>query len=258
MTQIGHRSRTPREYSPCGMPSIVSHLPVAGVARPPESRRSHRAAPNWRRSICLARHVRSIFASILGYFLTGPGVVLMGVLDASVVFFLPFGIDFVVILMAARHRDLFWLYALLAAVGSVVGAAATYWVGRTIGERGLSRFVRGRRLERVKRRVNRGGIVVAVLALIPPPFPFTPFVLASGALDMNPWSFLGALAAVRVLRFGVEAALASYYGRQILRWIRTPSFQATVDLLIMLAITGTIVSAIVIWRGSQRGQPIKG
>ena len=45
-------------------------------------------------------------------------------------FFLPFGVDAVVIYLAARDRDLFWIYPLLATAGSLVGAALTYWIGR--------------------------------------------------------------------------------------------------------------------------------
>jgi membrane protein YqaA with SNARE-associated domain len=199
------------------------------------------------------RLVRAFFFSVLGYFLTPAGVVLMGVLDASMVFFLPLGIDFVVIIMSARRPDLFWLYALLAALGSVAGAAGTFWIGKKAGERGLARLVNPRRLERVKARVDRGAFVVGVLALIPPPFPFTPFVLAGGALRMNAWGFLTSLAAARVLRFGVEAALASRYGSQILRWMKTPTFQTFVGVLIGLAVVGTIVSAIALARSTRRG-----
>jgi membrane protein YqaA with SNARE-associated domain len=196
--------------------------------------------------------VRAFFFSVLGYFLTPGGVVLMGALDASMVFFLPLGIDFVVIIMAARRPDLFWLYALLAAVGSVMGAAMTFWIGRQAGEHGLTRFVSPRRLERVRTRVDRGAFVVASLAIIPPPFPFTPFVLASGALGMNAWGFLSALAGVRVFRFGIEAALASRYGSQILRWMKTPFFETVVGVLIALAVIGTIVSAIALVKASRR------
>jgi membrane protein YqaA with SNARE-associated domain len=196
--------------------------------------------------------MRAFFFSILGYFLTAPGIVLMGILDASMVFFLPLGIDFVVILMTARKPDLFWLYALLAAAGSLIGAAGTYWIGKKIGEKGLTRFVRPRRLEQIKARVSRGSLVIAALALIPPPFPFTPFVLASGALGMKPWSFFGALAAVRLFRFGVEGALAHRYGTQIVRWMKTPTFQAIVGVFIALAVIGTIVSAVLVVRSSRR------
>jgi len=198
------------------------------------------------------RPVRALFFSFLGYFLTIPGVVLMGALDASMVFYMPLGIDFVVILMAARKPESFWLYPLLAAIGSVAGAASTYWVGKKAGEKGLTRFVKPNRLEHVKARVNKGSQFVAALALVPPPFPFTPFVLASGALGMNPWSFFGALAVVRIFRFGIEAALAHEYGTQIVRWMKTPAFQAVVGVFIVLAVIGTIVSAVLLVRGSQR------
>jgi membrane protein YqaA with SNARE-associated domain len=196
--------------------------------------------------------MRAFFFSILGVFLTPFGLVLMGVLDGSAVFFLPLGIDFVVIIMAARRPELFWLYALLATVGSVIGAAGTFWIGRQAGERGLTRFVSARRLKRIKKRVDRGAFVVAGLSLIPPPFPFTAFVLASGALGMSPWSFFGALAAVRALRFGIEAALASQFGSGILKWMKTPAFEMVVAVFIALAVIGTIVSAVIVVRGSRR------
>lgn len=196
--------------------------------------------------------MRAFFFSVLAYFLSPAGIVLMGVLDASVVFFLPLGIDFVVIIMAARRPEWFGLYALLATAGSLIGAAGTFWVGRKAGEKGLTRFVSAGRLKRVKSRVDRGAFVVAGMGLIPPPFPFTPFVLASGALGMNPWSFLGALAAVRMLRFGLEAALAAQYGRGILAWTRTPMFRMIVDGFIAIAVIGTIVSAVLLLRGSRR------
>src|SRR5205085_9880279 len=173
----------------------------------------------------------------------------MGVLDASMIFFLPLGIDFVVIIMAARRPELFWLYPLLATIGSVAGAALTFWIGHKGGEVGLARLVNPKRLKHVKARVSRGAAVVAALAVIPPPFPFTPFVLTSGALGMNAWSFFGTLAAVRVLRFGVEAALAWRFGSQIVRWMKRPMFQTIIGVFIALAVIGTIVSAIALVRG---------
>ena len=199
--------------------------------------------------------MRAWFFSVLGYFLTPAGLVLMGALDASLIFFLPLGIDFVVIIMSARRPDLFWVYALLAAAGSVAGAAGTFWIGKVAGERGLARLVKPKRLERVRTRLDRGAPVVAALALIPPPFPFTPFVLAGGALGMNAWTFLSSLAAARAVRFGVEAALASRYGSQILRWMKTPAFETIVGVLIVLAIAGTVVSVVALVRGSAR--PLK-
>jgi len=193
--------------------------------------------------------MKSLFYSLLGYFLTPAGVLFMGILDASIVFFLPLGIDFVVILMSARNPDLFWLYALLATAGSVTGAAGTFWLGRKVGEAGLKRLVRPSTLKKVEQRVtNSAAVSVPALGLIPPPFPFTAFVLVSGALRVNPWTFLSVLGGVRLVRFAIEAALAKYYGRGILSWMQSPTFTAIVFVLTGLAIIGTIVSAVAVYR----------
>ena len=47
--------------------------------------------------------MKALFYSLLGYFLTPAGLVVMGALDSSMVFFLPLGIDFVVIILSARQ-----------------------------------------------------------------------------------------------------------------------------------------------------------
>jgi undecaprenyl-diphosphatase len=177
----------------------------------------------------------------------------MGALDSSLVFFLPLGIDFAVIALTARKPELFWLYAILATVGSVLGAMLTFWIGRKVGEHGLTRMMKPGRLERVRNRVSRhAGVSVAALGIIPPPFPFTAFVLASGAFGGNPWTFLTTLAGVRLLRFLAEAGLAAIYGRRILSWMQSTVFEAIVGILILLAVVGTIISGIAVLRSTRR------
>ena len=195
--------------------------------------------------------MRSFFYSLLGYFLTPWGLVAMAALDSSLVFFLPLGIDFAVIVLAARQPGLFWLYALLATVGSVAGAAVTFWIGHKVGEHGLSKLVKPSRLRRVQERVGHSAAMsVAALGIIPPPFPFTAFVLTSGACHVSAWTFLSTLAGVRLLRFTIEAGLAARYGRRILTWMESPIFEAIVGTLIVLAIAGTVISGIALWRSS--------
>lgn len=199
--------------------------------------------------------MRALFYSLLGYFLTPLGLVLMGMLDSSLVFFLPLGIDFVVILLAARNPELFWLYAILATMGSVAGAAVTFWIGRKVGEHGLTRLIKPSRLARIEQRVSeRAAYSVAALAIIPPPFPFTAFVLTSGAFRANPWSFLVTLAGVRFLRFTTEAALAAYYGRGILSWMESTTFTVIVGVMIGLAVIGTLVSGVAVYRSTRKKQ----
>jgi len=198
--------------------------------------------------------MRALFYSLLGYFLTPFGLVLMGALDSSMVFFLPLGIDFVVIILSARHPELFWLYAILATVGSLIGAAVTFWIGRKVGEHGLSRLIKPSRLKRIQQRVSeKAAVSVAALAIIPPPFPFTAFVLTSGAFRVNPWSFFLTLSGVRLVRFMIEGALAARYGRGILAWMESTTFTVIISVMIALAVIGTVVSGIAVYRSTKKG-----
>jgi membrane protein YqaA with SNARE-associated domain len=129
----------------------------------------------------------------------------------------------------------------------------TYWIGRNIGEHGLTRLITPSRLKRVRRRVsNSAAVSVGALALIPPPFPFTGFVLTSGALGVDPYRFFSTLALFRLVRFIVEAGLAARYGRRILAWMKSPTFEVVVGALIVLAVAGTLVSAVAVIRATRR------
>jgi membrane protein YqaA with SNARE-associated domain len=197
--------------------------------------------------------VTSLFQSVFSFFLTWWGAFLIAALDASMVFFLPFGVDAVVIFMSARNERWFWVYPLMATAGSMTGAAGTYWIGRKIGEVGLERYVPERRLERMRCRVrDSGAIALALPALLPPPFPLTPFILTCGALNVNPWRFFATFGAVRLLRFGAEAVLALRYGRGILRVLQSDTFQTVVVGFIVMAIVGSIVSVVLLWRSSHQ------
>ena len=191
------------------------------------------------------------FQSIFGFFVTWWGAAVLAALDTSMMFFLPFGVDAVVIYLAARDEQWFFLYPILATAGSLGGAAFTFWIGRKIGDHGLDRFVSGRRLERVRCRVkDSGAIAMAVSALLPPPFPLTPFILTCGALDVNKWRFFGTFGTVRLIRFGVEAVLARIYGARVLRVLQSDAFQTVVIGFVVIALLGTIVSAVLLWRST--------
>jgi membrane protein YqaA with SNARE-associated domain len=190
-----------------------------------------------------------LFHAAFGFFLTWWGAYLLALLDATMVFFLPFGVDALVIYLSARSGMFFWMYPLLATAGSVTGAAITYWVGRKGGEIGLERFVPSRRFERFRERVQkRGALAMAFAALLPPPFPLTPFVLTCGALEVDRVIFFSTFAAMRLLRFGSEAALARIYGRGVLRVLESDSFQSVVVAFIVIAVIGTLISGVMMWK----------
>jgi membrane protein YqaA with SNARE-associated domain len=189
---------------------------------------------------------------LLGVFLTWWGPFVVGALDASLVFFMPFGIDALVIYLAARDQSLFWIYPILAAAGSVAGAATTFWIGRKAGDVGLDRLVPRRHLDRLRCRVrDKGAVALAVPALMPPPFPLTPLVLTCGALKVDPRRFFSTFAAMRLVRFSIGAALARIYGRGILRVLESDQFRMVVMGFIVIAVLGTMVSAVILWRNTQ-------
>jgi membrane protein YqaA with SNARE-associated domain len=181
------------------------------------------------------------------------GVVVLAALDSTLFFSLPFGIDAAVIILAARMRELWWLVPLLATAGSVAGAALTFWMGVKIGEQGLERWVPRKRLAAIRVRVReKGAIALAVLDLIPPPFPFTPFVLAAGALDVTPRTFFVTLTVCRVFRFGLEAALALVYGNRIMSLLESALFHEVVTFFIAIAIVLTVLSLVQVVRATKR------
>jgi membrane protein YqaA with SNARE-associated domain len=189
--------------------------------------------------------------SFFRIFLTWWGLALLGVLDTSLVFFMPLGIDAVVIYLAARDEVLFWIYPILATIGSLAGAAITWWIGHKAGEVGLERLVPPARLERLRGRLKRSGAAAMALpAVMPPPFPLTLFILTCGALEVDRRWFFGTFAVVRLLRFSVEATLARAYGRNVLRVLESDQFRTIVIGFIAVVVIGTIVSAVTLWRNT--------
>jgi membrane protein YqaA with SNARE-associated domain len=189
--------------------------------------------------------------AVFRFFLTWWGAFLLGALDSSLVFFMPFGIDALVIYLAARDDTFFWLYPLLATAGSVTGAAITYWVGQKAGEVGVERLVAAKRFQKFRGRLkDANAAAMALPALMPPPFPLTPFILTCGALAVDRRWFFTTFAAMRLFRFSAETALARVYGRGILQVLESDGFQRVVIGFIVVAVIGTIVSATMFWRNA--------
>jgi membrane protein DedA with SNARE-associated domain len=125
-------------------------------------------------------------------------------------------------------------------------------MGIKIGEQGLERWVPEKRLVQVRAKVRQSGaIALAVLDLIPPPFPFTPFMLAAGALEVRARTFFVTLVVCRLLRFGLEAALALVYGDRIMRWFDSDLFHDVVMFFIALAVLLTLLSIVQVVRATR-------
>jgi membrane protein YqaA with SNARE-associated domain len=176
------------------------------------------------------------------YALGGIGLLIMGVLDSSFLF-MPLGNDLLVIALTARHEARMPYYAAMATAGSVLGVLLIDVISRKGGEKGLEGRVPEHRLEYLKRKIcKRAGWAIALASLMPPPFPFTPFVVVASALQYPRRRLLAVVAASRLIRFSIGGTLAIIFGRRILQMAESPVLQYAVVSLVLLSVAGSAVS----------------
>src|SRR5271166_1230721 len=175
--------------------------------------------------------------------LGGVGLVLLGFADNSVIP-LTGSMDVLTIWLAARHREPWPYYALMATLGAVIGGYITYALARKGGKEAMERKLSKRRAAQFSKAFARWGFAaVAIPALMPPPFPFVPFLLAAGAMQYSPKKFLGALTLGRGVRYTIAAGLGYHYGRHILRFF-SQYYKPAMAILIGLAVIGAVLSFI--------------
>jgi membrane protein YqaA with SNARE-associated domain len=173
--------------------------------------------------------------------LGGIGLIPLGLLDNSIVP-VPGSMDVATILLAAREQNLWFYYAAMATAGSVIGGYLTYRLASKGGKEAVSRRFPKRRLNKVYKRFERWGFAAIVIpALLPPPFPTVPFLVAAGALQYSRTKFLAALALGRGLRYGILAYLGVHYGHSIL------GFLSQHGLPILDAIAGIAAVALIVF-----------
>src|SRR5262250_3888139 len=88
--------------------------------------------------------------------LGGPGLVVLGIADNSIVP-LTGSMDVFTIWLAARHRELWPYYAVMATAGAVLGGYITYSVGRKAGKPAIEKKLHKQKAERVFARFGQWG-----------------------------------------------------------------------------------------------------
>lgn len=168
----------------------------------------------------------------------------MSALDSSFLV-LPFGNDLLLIALVSSNRNSWiWIgYVIVSALGSVVGVLIVDLIMRKAGEKGLERFVSANRVEKLKQKLeNKAGITVFIATLIPPPFPFTPVVMTASALQSPRGKMLIAVFLGRLLRFGIEAVLALFFGRQMIAFLNSDVVTYVVYALMGIAVVLSTLS----------------
>jgi membrane protein YqaA with SNARE-associated domain len=147
-----------------------------------------------------------------------PGVLLASTVDSSVIPMPVPGTTDLLLLWLVGHRGNPWVLAACAVGGSLVGGFITWRLGKTGGKTALERYVPGRLLDRTRRWMQSHPILAVFLpAILPPPVPLSPFLLAAGALGISWRRFLLVFGVARTLRYGLVAWLAVIYGRRMIR-----------------------------------------
>ena len=147
------------------------------------------------------------------------GVFGVSLVDASPIpLAIPGSTDLLLLLLAAQGGNP-WLLAGAAVAGSIIGGYITWGAGKKGGEALLQRSVPKRFLRPVTRFAKSHAIAsIFVAALLPPPVPLTPFLLAEGAFGA-PWKrFIFALGTARIVRYGLVAWAGATYRRQVVHW----------------------------------------
>jgi membrane protein YqaA with SNARE-associated domain len=169
--------------------------------------------------------------------LGGPGLILLGIADNSIVP-LPGSMDVFTIILAANHREWWFYYAFMATAGAVLGGYFTYRLGREGGKDTLEKKLSKEKAEKIYKKFEKKGFwAIAVPALLPPPVPIVPFLLAAGAMQYSRKKFLASLAVGRAIRFIVVAFVAAHFGTQIFQFF-SKYYKPALYSLIGIAVLG--------------------
>ena len=170
----------------------------------------------------------------------GPGLMLMAIGDSSFLS-LPEVNDLLLMTFSVNNPAKMVELAALTTLGSVIGCALLYKVGAKGGEALLRRRFADDRLHRIRSWYQDYGVLAVIIpSLLPPPTPFTIFVLSAGAFG-TPWpKFLAAVLVGRGIRYFSEGFLAVTYGEAAQGFVQR-NFGVIGIVISLLILAGVIV-----------------
>lgn len=201
--------------------------------------------------------VQVFAATVWGWLerLGGIGLVLLGFVDNSPLP-MPGGMDALTVVLAANQKQWWWYYATMATIGGVLGGYTTYALARKGGKEGLEKKLPAKKLAWAQKHFEKFGFWSLFMpGLLPPPVPYSPFLIVAGGLDYSPRRFLVAVGVARTIRYFALAYLGSIYSRQIFGFFHQ-YYQPVLWSLLAIVVAAGIAAAIFIWKRKKEGKPI--
>jgi membrane protein YqaA with SNARE-associated domain len=153
------------------------------------------------------------------------------------------GPDILIAILAARHRNPWYEYAIVATVGSLIGAYLTYRLAHRAGKAYLKdKFGKSRFQSPMKFFEKWGTGALVVSTAIPFPFPTSALFAAAGASGYPRNKYLLVVFLSRGVRYAGIALVADLYGRHFVRMLRHPMQYWPWVLLILCIVVATVIA----------------
>jgi membrane protein YqaA with SNARE-associated domain len=166
------------------------------------------------------------------------GMFIIAFLDSTFVP-IPSGPDILLIKLAVDNYQFpFKIVQLVLAssIGSTIGCTLLYLIARRGGEKVLQKISIEKR-NRVQSLLGRYDVLtLIVVSILPPPFPFKPFILCAAVFNFKLHRFIFGLLIGRTLRFGVLGSLAFYFGESAKDLIAKYGIKLLLGFIAILAI----------------------
>jgi membrane protein YqaA with SNARE-associated domain len=141
------------------------------------------------------------------------GVGGLGLVDAAAI---PVPMDLFIAGYVWADKRHFYLYVIMAAVGSAVGGLVFFLLGRAGGELFLMKRIDRTRYEQLRDRFEKQEfLAMTIPSILPPPTPWKLFVIAAGVFEMKMMPFMLSVFVGRVIRYTITAILTITYGPEI-------------------------------------------
>jgi len=180
------------------------------------------------------------------------GMGALALLDSST---LPIPMDALLAISVWNDKPRFWLYVLMASIGSAIGGLLPYGLGRAGGELFLLKRVNRERYERMRTRFERQEFLAMMIpSMLPPPTPWKAFVFAAGVFEMRVVPFMLAVFCGRMVRWLILSLLVLKLGPGAVQVVAHHS-------LTVVAIVGALAILGFVWwwiKRKRTGKPLEG